>query len=234
MKIYLIYQSSKDEFKETIAKISEKIPFSDIIKKGKKEDYDWSFLKDGDYVLIHLGGIERLPDFCREIKEWKAATKKEIIILPISSVETDENKFASNLYTAVEEDKITPEILEESRKFWEEQCGIILKKKIIPLLLGMSLSIDGAEVFRKKNDTGKFESMKKDIAEEIVIIKDLEEQIKKQPVEEWLIFMESIRKIIAAAELYQPLGEKKEFNRIFKEICLDIKGLRVKLQETQK
>jgi hypothetical protein len=228
--------------------ISKTILYDTIImqSKGKIENYsDWSSLNDGDYILIHFGDIQDIPSFCEEIKEWKTYIKKDVIILPISR--SKQVPPAETLYNKVKNNKITRKILEESKRFWETECGITLKKKIIPKLLGLALLIDTAEVLRKKNDIQELKAMKKQIDEELKIIENIEKEINKriegnkngksvQPDKYWSDSLLSIRKVIAAAKLYDPFPskEQKEFNQIFKDICNEIKDLKNKLQESPK
>ena len=233
MNIYLIYQNKdkeKGKFKEKIANITKQLPFNKVVKNGIKE-YPWSFLEEGDYILVHFS-VEDISLFCQKIKEWKneikKATDKEVVVLPISSVN---NLFAGKLYAAVEDDNITSAILEESKKFWENACRAVPKIEVIAKLLGLSILIDTAEIVRRKNNTRKFEEMKKEITKELEDLRKDQEQISKGPDEEWpKCSKTSLQEIINASDkLFTPNAPKTPV-----EIYKDIKNLKNKLQGSQK
>lgn len=244
--VWLIYQREDLFGNKDLNNISKTILYDTIImqSKGKIENYsDWSSLNDGDYILIHFGDIQDIPSFCEEIKEWKTYIKKDVIILPISR--SKQVPPAETLYNKVKNNKITRKILEESKRFWETECGITLKKKIIPKLLGLALLIDTAEVLRKKNDIPELKAMKKQIDEELKLIENIEKEIKErverkkkekseQPDEDWRDSLDSISNVIAATKLYDPFGDEEESKKNFEKICQEIKSLKNKLQESQK
>ena len=245
--VWLIYQREDPFGNKDLNNISKAILYNTIIMQsnGNIENYsDWSSLNEGDYILIHFGEIEDIPSFCEEIKEWKSYINKEVFILPISR--SKKVYAARRLYDAAKSNKITHTIIKEGKKFWEEACGVVLKKKIIPNLLGLALLIDTTEVLRKKNDIQELKAMKEKIDKELMVIEGIEGEIterinekgkegkSEQPDKDWSVSLKSIRKVIAATKLYNPFGEEEKSKKNFEEICQIIKDLRNKLQESQK
>ncbi len=214
---WLIYQRG-DPFKSiVINNIDKKIPFDDLI-----ESYDR--FENGDYLLIHFGRIEQIPDFCKEIRELKTYIGKEVIILPISR--SKRVPTAERLYKAAEKNTITQEILKESRIFWEEQCCIVEKKKIIAKLLGLAILIETAEIAQKKNDIPIFEKTKTEIDTEIKSEFEISQQSFDNLPEE-TIFLQEIIKAVKALFISTVIKNSKQ-------IFEDIRDLKNKLEGSQK
>jgi hypothetical protein len=227
--IWLIYQS-KDPFGNLSLNYidkDKKIEFNDI---DKIEDYKWPDFKNGDYLLIHFPGqINEISDFCKEIQKWKTSIKKEVIILPISK--GPRNKAARKIYYALKNNEITQEILEENKKFWENECKVVPKIKVIAKLLGLAILIDSAEAAKKRNYSRKFEEMKKEITLELEGLRNIKEKISKGPDEEWPDPLKnSLHEIINASDELFTSNAKKDARKIYK----DIKNLKNKLQESSK